>query len=302
LARDSQNDELLDEINKAQNIIEQLQKQQQDLFKEVEQSNKTIDRLLRDKDKIGLKLKEVSEEKKKLHEELEEEQKKSLFQQSLIGTEKEQIIGLQHQIFHSASRINRNLKLLLKTLDTDLLSDKQKKYISIIFSETDKVSSIAKFVTKANFNLTARDIKEDFIQFIQDYINELYLSKNSVVDSNLNIVLKCDTTNKFIIKMKPLEITTMIDNFIQNAEKANAKRIEFTCKVLNNTLELIIKDDGKGIQKSKLHKIFDLGYTTTEGSGIGLYIVKKTIEKLQGSIEVSSEENNGTEFTIRLKQ
>ena len=62
-------------------------------------------------------------------------------------------------------------------------------------------------------------------------------------------------------------------------------------------------DNGIGIEKDNLPKIFDMFYRATEqsnGSGIGLYIVKNTIEKLGGSIAVESEVGTGTTFTIIL--
>ena len=121
------------------------------------------------------KREEAEKQKEKISEELGEEKKKSAFKSALIGTDKEKIIGLQHQIAHSSSRINRNIKLLLKHLGENL-DNKTKQYVSVMSLEANKVNSIANFITKANFNLTAEEIKTNIIDFIIDYLNEIYFN------------------------------------------------------------------------------------------------------------------------------
>jgi signal transduction histidine kinase len=64
-----------------------------------------------------------------------------------------------------------------------------------------------------------------------------------------------------------------------------------------------VSDNGTGISKDKLSKIFDMFYRGTEiskGSGLGLYIVRETIEKMNGTIRVESVEGQGTSFIIKL--
>ncbi|HET9054522.1 MAG TPA: HAMP domain-containing sensor histidine kinase, partial [Cyclobacteriaceae bacterium] len=66
---------------------------------------------------------------------------------------------------------------------------------------------------------------------------------------------------------------------------------------------IIFSDNGIGIEKNDLAKIFEMFYRATiqsDGSGIGLYIVKNAVEKLGGSISVSSKVGFGTTFTIKL--
>ena len=65
----------------------------------------------------------------------------------------------------------------------------------------------------------------------------------------------------------------------------------------------MFSDNGIGIEKDKLARIFEMFYRATEqsdGSGIGLYIVKNAVEKLGGSISVESKIGSGTIFTILL--
>ena len=186
-------------------------------------------------------------------------------------------------------------------IDKSQIDDKMKKYISVISSESTKIESLSKFVTNANFDLTASEIKADVVQFICDYINEIYLPNTPVINSSLKIAIEKSLDIKHIIEIRPLEITTIIDNFLQNSEKAMATEILFKFqKCMDDKLLISVCDNGKGIPDENLDKIFDLGFTTTNGSGIGLYNVKSTIQRMKGGIYVISSQDKGTTFNIEL--
>lgn len=279
-------------------------KQQAELEKEKKEKERALAELNRLKAEQAKKeeeekRKEAEKETEKAKTELETEKKISAFKGALIGTEKEKIIGLQHQIFHSSGRINRNIQLLLKYLGEHKIDDAIKKYISIISLETSKVHSIAQFITKANFNLKATEINTDVVSFMKDYLEEIYTSDEKIIDSKVKIKI-IDNQISAIKSITPLEMTTLIDNFINNAEKADATEIIFEFSKEDTSLNILIKDNGKGIQEKIIGKIFELGYTTTNGAGIGLFQNKNIVSKLGGNILVKSKINQGTLFKIIL--
>lgn len=233
---------------------------------------------------------------------LEAEQKKGIFQGALIGTDKQRIISLQHQIFHSSSRINRNIKLLIQSLDPSFLNEKIQKHITVISLEALKINSIAKFITKANFNLQASEIETDLVQYFYGYIHEMYLSDDAPIDSKINKIDVIINGNiEHIIEFRPLEISTLIDNFIQNAENANSKKLHFVFSKINSELIIEIIDTGDGIDSKIINRIFDFGFTTTKGSGIGLHQIKDIVENLGGSISITSKIKDGSNFKIILR-
>jgi signal transduction histidine kinase len=64
-----------------------------------------------------------------------------------------------------------------------------------------------------------------------------------------------------------------------------------------------VADNGQGIHPDRVDKIFDMFYRGTErsqGSGLGLYIVKEAIEKMSGTVRVESIEHEGTAFYITI--
>ncbi len=102
---------------------------------------------------------------------------------------------------------------------------------------------------------------------------------------------------------------TVLENLVSNAIKYHTKEATGRYLKLIGTsdkeeLKLSISDNGIGIDPEFHDKIFEMFYRLpgkTDGSGIGLYIVKETLEKMQGAIEIQSEKGVGTTFNIKLK-
>lgn len=290
--------------NTLSKIKKQLESDEYDKDKIVE----SISKIEKNLDELKATTEEASEEaldslikNEELETNLEIEKKKGAFQGALIGTDKERIVSLQHQVYHSSGRIHRNIKLLIRHLGIENLDTKSQKHIAVISRETTKINSIAKFITKANFSLTASEIEVDLVNFIEDYINEVYLFEDKIIDTKMSISIN---TNGLELEkiFRPLEITTLVDIFISNSEKAKATEIDFSFKVLKKKLYLFVSDNGKGISDNHLESIFDLGFTTTSGSGIGLFQAKEIVNSdLGGEIIVEKTSKKGTTFRIALQ-
>ena len=99
----------------------------------------------------------------------------------------------------------------------------------------------------------------------------------------------------------------VINNIIQNAvEHSKTKKIQISIKEEFRKIFITIKDFGVGIEPDDLEHIFDRLYKCDKarnkvGSGLGLYITKELIEKMNGCINVESEVGEGTEFEITLE-
>ena len=112
-----------------------------------------------------------------------------------------------------------------------------------------------------------------------------------------------------LIKADSDEITRLFTNLISNATKYNKTegRIEIVLKETNNYNLVEIKDNGIGMkqeEKEKLfHEFFRAKNESTKnisGTGLGLSIVKRIVDSYAGKIEVDSEYNKGTTFTVYL--
>jgi signal transduction histidine kinase len=106
----------------------------------------------------------------------------------------------------------------------------------------------------------------------------------------------------------PKRLTVVLNNLLANAfrysdpyKPQSFVRVSVTVDAQGATIR--IEDNGIGIEREHLDKIFLMFYRATEsrsGSGLGLYIVKETIETLQGQIKVQSRIGEGTVFSIHL--
>ena len=153
--------------------------------------------------------------------------------------------------------------------------------------------------------------------------NEFYLDLNDMEITELSrniikswIVIFEEKDIDFDIEIEEKEIicnldqnayARVINNIIQNAvEHSKTKKIQISIKEKSNKISIIIKDFGVGIEPDDLEHIFDRLYKCDKarnkvGSGLGLYITKELVEKMNGCIDVKSEVGEGTEFEIIFK-
>ena len=163
-----------------------------------------------------------------------------------------------------------------------------------------KILNIVTFATKANFKLDTEFKEVDLINYINEYVQNII---PSITDKSLNIKIDNLVNDSFIRKIKPIEINIIIDNLINNAKKAKSNNllIKLEKSKESNMLNVSFIDDGVGIEEKFMNKIFDLGYTTTDGSGIGLYHVNQIIESMKSKIFVTNNNDKGITFNIQIK-
>ena len=111
------------------------------------------------------------------------------------------------------------------------------------------------------------------------------------------------------IHFSPKNLRSVVYNLLSNAVKYHdpqrPPRIRVQCKATNEHQILTVADNGLGIDPSKKDQLFGLFkrlHSHVEGTGIGLYIVKKVIENAGGKITVDSEREVGTTFTVCFRR
>ncbi|MTI33244.1 ATP-binding protein [Xanthovirga aplysinae] len=103
-------------------------------------------------------------------------------------------------------------------------------------------------------------------------------------------------------------LKVLLNNLLSNALKyADSEKEKSYIKIKINTYPenclICIKDNGIGIPKDRQEKIFEMFYRaseTSQGAGIGLYIVREVLLKLKGTIEVTSKEGEGSTFILKI--
>jgi PAS domain S-box-containing protein len=136
-------------------------------------------------------------------------------------------------------------------------------------------------------------------QLIAQYPHGKELNKVNIVRQNL-------TENEF--KSDESLVTVILKNLIYNAIQYGTNgskkgQITLTFKPYKEGVMISVKDEGVGIHKNEQKKIFDLFYRASYnsiGSGMGLYLVKNSVDKLSGTILLKSKELQGSEFIVWL--
>lgn len=187
-------------------------------------------------------------------------------------------------------------------------NDEAKKYLS----EVEKSIERAKKLTSQLLTFTkgGSPVKElcDVKKFLTETVNF------ALAGSGVTAMFGIDE-NLMNAEIDKHQMEQAIDNIIINARDAmpkggkiyvSAKNIDFkdndfSFLVKGNYVKIIVKDEGHGIPQNIMDKIFDPFFTTkAKGHGLGLATVFSIIKKHNGMIDVKSEENKGTEFSIYL--
>jgi signal transduction histidine kinase len=95
-----------------------------------------------------------------------------------------------------------------------------------------------------------------------------------------------------------------LSNAVKYRFPGRKSEVYIKTEVINKYVVLTVRDNGLGIdpeKKDRIFKMFKRLHDHVEGSGVGLYIVKKIVENSGGMIEVESELGKGTEFKVYFK-
>ncbi len=108
---------------------------------------------------------------------------------------------------------------------------------------------------------------------------------------------------KISFKADPYKINTLIENLLGNAIKYARSTIRVEFSRTNSHFLFVVSDDGHGISEKYQEKIFDEYFqvpASKQGTGLGLYSVKKVVENHKGNIILDSSINAGTRFTVTI--
>ena len=213
------------------------------------------------------------------------------------------------------------------------IQEDYKEYIELWIHEVKIPIAASKMIIENNKNEVTKSIDEE-LDKVENYTEQaLFYARSNAVEKDYIInktnlkeivngaILKNKTTllnEKVSIELSNLkdeEVYTdskwavfIINQIIQNAikySKKENKKIEISSQEKNDKVILYIKDNGIGIKKGEITRVFERGFTGENGriigqksTGIGLYLCKKLCDRLGLGIELNSEKDKGTEVRI----
>lgn len=186
--------------------------------------------------------------------------------------------------------------------DDDPVSRQQ--YLSHIDKSITRLDKFISEIVNYSRNERTQVLQEliDFPEVIQESIDYLkYIEDASEVES---IKILKNREPFYSDRSRIVMIfNSIIANAVQYRDKRKKSFIRISISTTNEGACILFKDNGIGISREHISKIFDMFYRahySSKGSGLGLYNVKNAVEKLNGSITVFSEVDEGTTFRIIL--
>lgn len=250
-----------------------------------------------------IELVQKEEEIKDTQLELQRTSHQNYFLKSVSTLDFDNIVSLHHQIGIYSNDIDAQLFIWNRRINSGKEFDMEdvKKLLNNIDFLNKKIMAVSKFATKANFNLQSEKIEADMVLFIEDYIGNIY---SMLSDNSLKIKINNRSNNEFITKFKPIELTIVIDNIISNSKKFRAHNLKIDMDVQNDILLITFIDDGEGLDKgiNKHMQIFEKGFSTTSGSGLGLFHSKQILTELNGKIEVLTDISSGFGLLVEVRR
>ncbi len=203
--------------------------------------------------------------------------------------------AIVHELKNIMARIN-GAAYILSLNNQSSASLKEVQTIQKSIEEAENV-----IVTLLDFSKKEPDGKE--IIHIETMINQIILlSKKEIIEKSIQVTTTIESELYWISGYKEA-LKVIIQNLISNAIQAIDTEGEIVIESFEEVDYIIIKikDDGAGISIEPKEDIFKAFVTTKKsGTGIGLWIVKKLIDSMNGKIEVNERLENGSEFIIYL--
>jgi two-component system, sensor histidine kinase len=226
------------------------------------------------------------------------------------------------------SRINADLDNFVYTASHDLkapilnmegLLKRLERRLSKVIMEDEMINQIYQllFASVARFKSTLADLTEvaritketatdTATVSLQEVLAEVLQDlETQIIESEAVIETKLEYG---LLHFSRKNLKSILYNLLSNAIKYRSPErkpfIQVTCRIMGDNTVLSVRDNGLGIdirQQDKLFTLFKRLHTHVDGTGIGLYIVKKMIENAGGKIEVESEKGIGSTFSVYIR-
>lgn len=228
--------------------------------------------------------------------------KRKITEKELLNTNFE-LDSFVYKASHDLKAPLRSVMGLIKLAKLESKDERQHIYLEMMNKSVSSLDHFIKDLTQFSRN-SRMEVEARLINF-EDLINESLNNLKFMENVDRVVVYKkMNIQSQFYSDLTRL--STIFNNFLSNAFKYH--RFEDNNSYINIIIEanieqarIIVEDNGQGIEPLHVDRIFEMFYRASEtsnGSGLGLYIVKNAVNKLNGTVEVQSVVNQGTKFIV----
>ncbi len=217
---------------------------------------------------------------------------------------------LDRFVYSASHDLRAPLSSLLGLVMVAQKTDRQEEVAQCLTMMEQRVATMEGFIKEiTDYSRNSRlglDIKPVNIYFlIRDVVSALKFTRGA---DTITIQISVGDDEDFITDANRIKV--VLTNLISNAIKYHdlykeEPFIKISARMESDHFSITVEDNGSGISEEHTDKIFNMFYrasATAEGSGLGLYIVKETLNKLSGEISVHSTPGRGSVFTVKIPQ
>lgn len=187
-----------------------------------------------------------------------------------------------------------------------LIEENNKTNISRLVLQ--ELETLERYVEQALFYARSEEVEKDYLikeMSLENCINKVIIKNKHIFILN-SIDVEIENVDKNVYcdgKWLEFILNQIVVNAIKYRDSENPK-VKIYTEDIKNGIQLIIEDNGLGIPKAELNRVFEKGFTGSKGrlnnksTGIGLYLCKKLCEKLGLIIRIESKENLYTKVII----
>lgn len=226
-----------------------------------------------------------------------------------IDRTKTEFVSLaSHQLRTPLTSINWYLEMILDG-DAGKINKKQEEYLKEAKDGSQRMSDlVTALLNVSRLELGTFVVEPELVDLLE--MSESVLKELQLQIKNKKLKVKTLYDKKLSkIKVDPKLMRIVFQNLLSNAIKYNSEegKLEVVIKSENDNIRIEVTDTGYGIPEHQKDKIFsklfradNVREAVTDGTGLGLYIVKSIIEQTDGKIWFESKENKGTKFIVIL--
>ncbi|MTI25277.1 sensor histidine kinase [Fulvivirga kasyanovii] len=215
---------------------------------------------------------------------------------------------LDRFVYSTSHDLRAPLSSVLGLINIAQLSDSREEHFKFLEMMKERINTLNGFIADIidySRNSRLNVVKEEvvLIDIIKEAVQNLQYFENSQL-----ISITYEGVEDISFQGDRSRLKIILNNIIANAIKYHNidqpdPHVEISAENRGHELEIIVKDNGEGIEPELLDRIFEMFFRATEkseGSGLGLYIAKEMADKLEGKIKVNSVKGQGTTFIIKL--
>ncbi len=290
----------------------ELEKSNHELFKlnqEFEVQNKEVqaqaEELLQGQENLLMAHHEIERQKLELEKSLDEKSRDLMISNQQLVTQNSELQQFSYTVSHNLRGPVASMLGLIHVYRFSEGEDEKAKVIGMVEHSAKSLETIIRDLNKIvdirndKFAIYENVLLENEMDLIRESLSD-FISKNDV---ELHVDFQCEEIHSIKAYVNSI-LYNLISNAIQYRSAKRRPVVKVSSETINGHVHLTVTDNGLGIDLTRHgHEVFKLYkrfHLHTQGKGLGLYIVRQQIEKLNGKIEIDSKPDHGATFKVTL--